>query len=97
MARLGRNLVPQLVLSKRLHAMQIGDNVGDCVPAGKKSESFAEFHARNHLGTNTSSSTALTFMSSIGQRLYMTMGEIRKYRKVSQSGISDRTLERDVL
>jgi hypothetical protein len=53
-----RNLVAHVVLSKRLHEMQMEYDVEDCVPAGKNSESFAEFHARNHLGTNTSSSTA---------------------------------------
>ena len=53
-----RNLVAHMALSKRLHEMQMEYDVEDCVPAGKNSESFAEFHARNHPGTSTSSSTA---------------------------------------
>lgn len=52
-----RNLVAHLALSKQLHKMQMEYDVEDCVPAGKKSESFAEFLTRNHPGTNTSSFT----------------------------------------
>jgi hypothetical protein len=53
-----RNFVAHMALSKRLYEMQMAYDVEDCVPAGKNSESFAEFHARNHTGTNTSSSMA---------------------------------------
>jgi len=38
--------------------MQMEYDVEDCVPAGKKSESFSEFLTRTQAGTNTSSSTA---------------------------------------
>jgi hypothetical protein len=55
-----RNLVAHMVLSKRLHEMQMEYDVEDCVPAGKKSESFAEFRTRTQTGTNISSSTAST-------------------------------------
>ena len=41
-----RNLVAHVALSKRLHEMQMEYNVEDCVPAGKKSESFSEFLTR---------------------------------------------------
>lgn len=53
-----RNLIAHMALSKRLHKMQMEYDVEDCVPAGKKSESFTEFLTRTHPGTNTSSSTA---------------------------------------
>jgi hypothetical protein len=53
-----RNLVAHVALSKRLHEMQMEYDVEDCVPAGKKSESFSEFLTRTQAGTNTSSSTA---------------------------------------
>ena len=43
--------------------MHIDYDVEDCVPAGKKSEFFAEFLTRDHSGTNTSSST--TSMSNL--------------------------------
>lgn len=52
-----RNLVAHLALSKRLHEIQTDFDAEDCVPAGKKSESFTEFLTRTHPGTNTSSST----------------------------------------
>ena len=53
-----RNLIAHVALSKRLHEMQMEYDMEDCVPAGKKSESFTEFLTRTHPGTNTSSSTA---------------------------------------
>jgi len=52
-----RNLVAHMALSKRLHEIQMDYDAEDCVPAGKKSEPFAEFLTRTHPGTNTSSST----------------------------------------
>jgi hypothetical protein len=52
-----------MVLSKRLHEMQMELDVEDCVPARKKSESFAEFLTRNQPATKTSSST--TSMSNL--------------------------------
>lgn len=54
-----RNLIAHVALSKQLHEMQMEYGVEDCVPAGKKSESFTEFLTRTHPGKNTSSSTAL--------------------------------------
>ena len=39
--------------------MQIEYNIADCVPARKKSESFAKFYIYTQTGINMSSSTAL--------------------------------------
>ena len=52
-----RNLIAHMALSKRLHEMQMDYDAEICVPAGKESESFAEFLARNQPGATTSSST----------------------------------------
>jgi hypothetical protein len=53
-----RNLVAHIALSKQLHKIQMEHDVDNCVPAGKKSESFAKFLTRNQPETNTSSSAA---------------------------------------
>jgi hypothetical protein len=55
-----RNLIAHMALGKRLYEMQMEYDVEDCVPAGKKSESLAEFRTRTQIGTNISSSTAST-------------------------------------
>lgn len=55
-----RNLIAHMALSKRLHEMQMEYDIENCVPAGKKSESFTKFCTRTQTGTNMSSSTAST-------------------------------------
>jgi hypothetical protein len=52
-----RNLVAHMALSKQIHGIQMEYDEEACVPAGKESESFAEFLARNQPVTTTSSST----------------------------------------
>ena len=58
-----RNLVAHMALSRRIHEIQMEHDVEGCVPAGKASESFAEFLARKQPGTTTSGSS--TLMSNI--------------------------------
>lgn len=80
-----RNLVAHVALNKRLHEMQIEYDVEeDCVPAGKKSESFSEFLTRTQAGTNTSNSTSV--MSGLCEQYgAMTLGDHENNMEISWS------------